>query len=449
MPLLLGKRTQMYNFLIVFFVSGAVAECPGKVSFFISTPKNISALAGSCLHIPCNHSQPWVDTRNAYGLWIKTDPRFRRYPNNVVFNGSKQSNIYPMEIIGDLLEGNCTTLFSKLVESHTGEFFFRLESSSSSFKATASCSSLQITVHESAPKPTIEISKVLKEAESVTFTCSAPTPCPRLPPRLTWSLQQDARSQLEENSDGTLTTKIQQIITLSERHDGLKLSCSAVYPVDGGQREKTSVAELTLSVSYAPKNTSASISPSALVSAGSWVNLTCSSRAKPAVSRYTWFRISDGGDVNVFEGDFYGFNVTEGGVYYCVAANHVGNETSNEILLTVGGIDQSSLLGLIVGGILGIVIVICLVIILRRLKSSRPSLSHQTQSLTPREFADGEEIHYGEIDFSALRPKPDSRSQQQTQTQTEVVYSQIHWCRTGNESEQTGPGSLYAEIVCK
>ncbi|CAN9506098.1 unnamed protein product [Ophioblennius macclurei] len=267
---------------------------------------------------------------------------------------------------GNLAERNCTTLFVNLTTSYTNTYYFRI--ANSPFKGTALCDPLQITITDSPPTPTLEVSgdlNNLKEAESVTFTCSAPTPCPRLPPRLTWSLQQDARSQLEENSDGTLTTKIQQNITLSERHDGLKLSCSAVYPVDGGQREKTSVAELTLSVSYAPKDTSASISPSALVSAGSWVNLTCSSRAKPAVSRYTWFRISDDGDVNVFEGDFHSFNVTVGGVYYCVAANHVGNETSNEIHLTVSTPDdqRSELRVLMAVKIVGVVVLYSFIVI--------------------------------------------------------------------------------------
>ncbi|XP_049912349.1 B-cell receptor CD22-like [Epinephelus moara] len=76
-------------------------------------------------------------------------------------------------------------------------------------------------------------------------------------------------------------------------------------------------------VSDAPKDTSVSISPSGLVSASSWVNLTCSSRANPPVSRFTWFKTSKDGPINESEGDFYSFNVTGGGFYYCVDSKSI------------------------------------------------------------------------------------------------------------------------------
>ncbi|XP_032365461.1 vascular cell adhesion protein 1 [Etheostoma spectabile] len=178
------------------------------------------------------------------------------------------------------------------------------------------------------PSPRIEIPGDLKEKESVTISCSAPTPCPHSPPKLTWNLQQDPHNNREENTDQTFTTKIQKTITLSDTHDGLTISCSATYPVNEG-RVKTAERK-TLSVSYAPKNTSVSISPSGLVSAGSWVNLTCSSRAKPPPS-FSWFKNSKDGALRVAEGDFYSFNVTSvtDGVYYCVATNDLGNQTSD------------------------------------------------------------------------------------------------------------------------
>ncbi|MEQ2186875.1 hypothetical protein GOODEAATRI_033300, partial [Goodea atripinnis] len=86
----------------------------------------------------------------------------------------------------------------------------------------------------------------------------------------------------------------------------------------------------------APRNTSASISPSGLVSAGSWVELNCSSRAKPPAS-FTWFRNSKHGAINVSVGQVYSFSVTEGGEFYCVATNDLGNQTSSVILLNTKG----------------------------------------------------------------------------------------------------------------
>ncbi|XP_029954988.1 myelin-associated glycoprotein-like [Salarias fasciatus] len=344
----MSVNIMMRNILLSFLFVSRTLACSDDADLFITAPKKLEALSGSCLLIPCNFRnkrENWFNSsRNTFGVWIKNHINFQVYPENVIFNSSQQDSGYPMEITGDLSEKNCTTLFHNLTTSYSHYYFFRIENRP--YRATAICEHLQINIKDSPPRPIMSVSGELKEKESVTITCSAPTPCPHLPPRLTWSLQQDAHSQTEENTDGTLTTKIQQTITLSDQHDGFKLSCSAVYPVDGGQHVKTAVAELTLSVSYAPKDMSASISPSGLVSAGSWVNLSCSSRARPAVS-YTWFKISDHGAVRVSEGDFYSFNVTEGGAYYCVAANDLGHQISEPTLLTTED-DQRLGLGVLV-----------------------------------------------------------------------------------------------------
>ncbi|XP_075941640.1 sialic acid-binding Ig-like lectin 14 [Anarhichas minor] len=322
--------------LSVFFLSGALADCDRDPALFITAPQEMEALTGSCLQIPCNFSdklEEFNSTRTTFGVWIKNDNHFGQKPNNVIFNSSRKDNIYPMNLTGDLSQKNCTTLFSSLITSYTDTYYFRIENRP--FRSTASCDPLQITVRDSPPSPRIEISGDLKEKESVSISCSAFTPCPHSPPKLTWNLQQDPHIMTEENTDRTFTTKIQKIITLSDEHDGFIITCSARYPVNEGKDVKTSEETTTLSVSYAPKDTSASISPPGSVSAGSWVNLTCSSRANPPVSRFTWFKISKDGPVNVSEGDFYSFNVTDGGVYYCVATNELGNQTSSEILLTI------------------------------------------------------------------------------------------------------------------
>ncbi|KAL4000858.1 fibroblast growth factor 11/12/13 [Sarotherodon galilaeus] len=325
--------------LIVLFVSAALGGCPNQTALFITARKKLEALSGSCLQIPCSfrpkEEQKFNNTKKAFGVWIKNDSRFGIYPNNVIFNSSGAVSIYPMSITGNLSQRNCTTLFSNLTTTYTNTYFFRVESEP--FMSTAACDPLQLTVRDSPWRPNITIPGDLKEKESVTITCSALTPCPHSPPQLTCNLTQDSHNKIEENTDGSFTTKIQQTITLSDTHDGKKISCSARYPVNQGKDTKTAETEETLSVSYAPKNTSASISPSGLVSAGSWVKLTCSSRAKPPVSSFTWFKKSRDGAVKVSEGEIYSFNVTDGGVYYCVATNDLGNQTSAETNVTVGG----------------------------------------------------------------------------------------------------------------
>ncbi|KAL4000848.1 signal-regulatory protein delta [Sarotherodon galilaeus] len=237
--------------LMVLFLSGALADCPDEAPLFINASKKLEALSGSCLQIPCSfrpkEEQKFISTRKTFGVWIKNQSQFGKNPNNVIFNSSGAVSIYPMSITGNLSQRDCTTLFSNLTTTYTDTYFFRVESEP--FKATASCDPLQITVRDSPWRPSITIPGDLKEKESITITCSALTPCPHSPPQLTWTLQQDFHNKIEKNTDGSFTTKIQQTITLSDTHDGKKISCSARYPVNQGKNTKTAETEETLSVS--------------------------------------------------------------------------------------------------------------------------------------------------------------------------------------------------------
>ncbi|KAK9527937.1 hypothetical protein VZT92_014451 [Zoarces viviparus] len=454
-------RTLTANMLLsVFFLSGALADCIQNTALFITAPQEMEALTGSCLQIPCTFrvksEEQFNSTRKTFGVWIKNDRYFGQKPYNVIFNSSGKDNIYPMNLTGDLSQKNCTTLFSSLITNYSDKYYFRIENQP--FLGTAECDPLQITVRESPPSPRIEISGDLKEKESVSISCSASTPCPHSPPKLTWNLQQDPHIMTEENTDRTFTTKIQKNITLSDKHDGFIITCSARYPVNEGKDVKTSEETTTLNVSYAPKDTSASISPAGSVSAGSWVNLTCSSRAKPPVSRFTWFKISKDGPVTVSEGDFYSFNVTDGGVYHCVATNELGNQTSSEILLTIKGEQQLESLSPWIAVVGGIIVLICAGVAIWWFKSKR-STSQQTQSLTAEEPAvqqparatetETGDIHYGEINFSNWRPEPSSASVQDSGQQEDTLYAQVKVSKTVKSFTQTAdsPEDLYAQVL--
>uniref|UniRef100_A0A669DDW1 Ig-like domain-containing protein n=1 Tax=Oreochromis niloticus TaxID=8128 RepID=A0A669DDW1_ORENI len=447
--------------LMVLFLSGALADCPNEADLFINASKKLEALSGSCLLIPCNfrpkEGQKFISTRKTFGVWIKNDSRFGIYPNNVIFNSSGAVSTYPMSITGNLSQKDCTTLFTNLTTTYTDTYFFRVENET--FMATAACDPLQITVRDSPWRPNITIPGDLKEKESVTITCSALTPCPHSPPQLTWNLTQDSHNKIEESKDGSFTTKIQQTITLSDTDDGKKISCSARYPVNQGKDTKRAETEETLSVSYAPKDTSASISPSGLVSADSWVKLTCSSRAKPPVSSFTWFKKSRDGAVKVSEGEIYSFNVTDGGVYYCVATNDLGNQTSAEIHVTVGGDTLWLLPGVIIVIIvLLLIILLCLIIFVWLLKSKQQTQQQILIQINEEQKVDEpaskkeeeeENIHYGEISFSTLPYEASSDSVRDSGQQQETVYAQIKKREKSLKQRAHGQEELYAEVKKK
>ncbi|XP_072234536.1 myelin-associated glycoprotein-like [Leuresthes tenuis] len=437
--------------LTLFFVSDVLASCLNPAVLVITTPETMEALSGSCLQIPCSFTAKeegkFNGSRASFGAWIKNDPKFAKNINNVIFNSSRTVQTYPMRITGSLTQKNCTTLFSDLTAEYSNTYYFRVNNWP--FQATASCSPLRISVKDSARKPGINISGELKEKESVTITCSAFTPCPHSPPELTWNLQQNSHRQMEENTDGTFTAKIQETITLSDTHDGYTISCSVRYPVNEGKHVKTAETEVTLSVSYAPKDTSASISPSGLVSAGSWMNLSCSSRANPPISSFTWFKNSKHGAMKVAEGDFYRLkmtNMTDIESYFCVAANILGNETSSWTHLKNKG--KLTELAAAVGVTIATILLICVIFLIWWLKSKHPT-SHPSQSLVlqePASTAENQDIHYGEIDFSVMRLSSDS-AHEATQQQN-AVYSQVNVHKTEESFTLTG-GDIYASVKRK
>ncbi|XP_023182284.1 myelin-associated glycoprotein-like [Xiphophorus maculatus] len=360
----LNENMLIVNMLLsLFFLPGALTVyCGGyNPALRITTPNNMEALIGSCLQIPCTYNTKdptYNSSKTIYGIWMKGGVNFGVNPSPVIFNSSGLINTFSLNITGNLKEKNCTTLFPNLTTSHTNKYFFRVENGP--FRVTACADPLQITVKDSPWSPSINVPSDLKENQSVTVTCSAFTPCPQSPPELTWNLQQDSLRQTEKNTNGTFTTKIQKNITLSDTHDGYNISCSARYPVIGGN--KTAETKVTLSVSYAPRNTSASISPSALVSAGSRVELSCSSRAKPPPS-FTWFRNSKDGATKVSVSQVYSFNVTEEEKFYCVATNDLGQQKSSVILVDIKDDQSSEFQILNILKILGIVLLCTSIII--------------------------------------------------------------------------------------
>ncbi|XP_032408032.1 sialic acid-binding Ig-like lectin 13 [Xiphophorus hellerii] len=448
--------------LSVFLLPGVLADYCSRAApaLSVTAPKEIEALTGSCLQIPCsfNTGQTTFDNSGAVvGIWMKHNLDFKGDPRNVIFNSTRTDSTYQLEIIGNLREKNCTTLFRDLNSSHVDRYFFRVENGP--FRATACSNPIKIRVKDSPWSPSIDVPSDLKEHQSVTITCSAFTPCPHSPPELTWNLQQDSLRQTEKNTDGIFTTKIQENITLSDTHDGYNIRCSATYPVIGGN--KTEVKAVMLNVSYAPRNTSASISPSGLVSAGSWVELSCSSRAKPPPS-FTWFRNNKHGAMNVSVEQIYSFNVTDGGEFHCVAANHLGNQMSPIISISNKGPTGSPADWKCI--LVGIIVFICLIVVCAwHLKCKRPT-PQQTQvetcstsassnapftlsisntfnmnkrmyflkqsqtgeDATVEKPADGreEKLHYEEVGFLQRRPRASSMSAQVSRQQ-ETVYSQV------------------------
>lgn len=98
--------------------------------------------------IPCSFREKQGETfdvkKKTFGVWIKSHPEFKDKQFNVIYNSSKPTNSYNMNITGNLRERNCTTVFFNVNSGQTDKYFFRIENRR--FKATASCHPVHITV---------------------------------------------------------------------------------------------------------------------------------------------------------------------------------------------------------------------------------------------------------------------------------------------------------------
>ena len=117
-----------------------------------SMPTQMEALSDTCLQIPCSFdsvpSNLLDEKKEKIGLWLKSTHHFGPHPESVVFNGSKTNNIYPISIIGNMSEYNCTTVFTNMNSSYADVYYFRVERG---YMATDTCNSLTITVKGRRP----------------------------------------------------------------------------------------------------------------------------------------------------------------------------------------------------------------------------------------------------------------------------------------------------------
>ncbi|KAI1888990.1 hypothetical protein AGOR_G00174450 [Albula goreensis] len=451
-------------FLFGYILSGALCS-----DYTAQMPHEIEALGGSCVLIPCTFTIPddvtSQLTKPAVGVWIKQAPQFKN-AGIVVFNSSRtDENKLRGEILGDLIKNNCTTVLDNIPGNYTDKYYFRIETG---FKATCPKSPVKIIVKDSPHKPNISTLKYMEENTPVNLTCSVKAPCHKLLPVLTWSPRfENIRDQLLEDSFSIKYISSVLTITPSHLDHGKKITCLVQHQLQTAGQVKTAEETITLNVLFPPKNTTAFIRPSGPVVNGSHVTLTCSSKANPPVSNFTWFTVTRlkptlrgfGPTLNVSSSDF--------GTYYCEAQNQQGKQTSEGVQL--GGTEEPSY-PQVIGGVIGAMgmLLLCVLLLLywrrrkyreshsmnsKRIESkeeqrnSTLNTSTATKTGETKEVLESqeEEVQYAEIEFK-LQNKQNvrrCRAQMEEGAGQECEYSVI---QATQRKGQSAPESLYALV---
>ncbi|XP_019748557.1 vascular cell adhesion protein 1-like [Hippocampus comes] len=178
-----------------------------------------------------------------------------------------------------------------------------------------------------APRSTsIQVSPlgVVSEGGSVTLSCSSEG----APPVESFAWFKDMETGSIPDSFGPRLH-----LTRLKYTDGGEYFCVARNSL-GTERSEP----FLLNVTFSPKNTHVQITPPGDIREGSYVNLSCVSRAHPPTSRHAWYRIL--GDQVLAKGSvqnltFPSVRAHHAGQYYCMAWNRLGHQTSHSAALTV------------------------------------------------------------------------------------------------------------------
>ncbi|KAM8734546.1 LOW QUALITY PROTEIN: uncharacterized protein AB9X84_023321 [Acanthopagrus schlegelii] len=292
--------------------------------FIAFMPQTIEVLSGSCVTIPCSFGvedkYKTKEDETCRAVW-KSDQ------GTVVFNSRNPQTTG--HLTGNLTNRDCTTTLNNMRPKNSMKYFFRLECDGVQYNFLEK--QVDISVKDDPPTPTLTPSTLkVEEGTSVSLKCSAPAPCLSHPPALTWTSSLGyIQDSPQENLDRTKVQTSVLTFTASRLHHGQIISCTAVYNKQDGSSQSVSTS-LTADVSYSPKHTTVSVSPSGPVPENSIVTLTCSSTANPSVRSYTWYR-ADGGQETVM-GTGHVLNIKASrdiGPFFCKAENAIGSGRSN------------------------------------------------------------------------------------------------------------------------
>ncbi|XP_061113130.1 sialic acid-binding Ig-like lectin 10 [Conger conger] len=191
---------------------------------------------------------------------------------------------------------------------------------------------------DSPPKPKLTPEKVVvMEGTSVSLSCSAAAPCPKLPPNLTWTPRlSDSVDQLQENEDKTTSVSSVLTFTASHLHHRQKITCRALYPLQQGGNQ-TSEASLTLKVRYMPQiSGSGSCSRTAAE-----ISCSCESRGNPSPSmewRVSGLRVTNSTDRVIREEQ-----LGNTGLRSSLTMRHSQGDTATLLCLSTNALGTSSL----------------------------------------------------------------------------------------------------------
>ncbi|XP_072225673.1 B-cell receptor CD22-like [Leuresthes tenuis] len=278
--------------------------------------QHICAVRGSSAIIPCSFTYPDKEFVESV-KW--------GHERHDIFNGpflydsssdhDKRSQRF--QYIGDK-KHNCSLKIHQVEHNDTGRFVFRFITTGDKFSGRSGSTlkivdlNISITKHGG--------NKTVKEGDSVNLTCINSCDDGK-PSAFNWF----------KNGQSINEGPVVYLRNMSSTNSG-NYTCSL------NSHSGTTSEVMRIDVEYSPKNTSVSVTPSAVVDPGNNVTLICSSHGNPPVENYTWFKIHSNNITAVSHQAEYNFrSISQGddGQYLCTATNEHGSHNSSVVTLNV------------------------------------------------------------------------------------------------------------------
>ncbi|XP_038835253.1 B-cell receptor CD22-like [Salvelinus namaycush] len=222
------------------------------------------------------------------------------------------------------MQSDSTLRITDLREEDSAEYKFRFRTDQTTWEPTFPGTTLTVTGLQ------VKVTTAtVTEGQKVTLTCHT-----------TCTLTDNPNPTYIWYKNGHVTNQSNSLfLNPVSSEDAGSYSCA----VEG--HEDLPSAEETLTVTYGPKNTSVSVSPSGEIVEGSSVTLTCSSDANPPVDKYTWYKKN----VTSPKASGQRYSITniiseDRGEYYCEAQNGRGSMNSTALMIVVAGHPQQEVM---------------------------------------------------------------------------------------------------------
>nr|XP_055067118.1 B-cell receptor CD22-like [Misgurnus anguillicaudatus] len=414
----------MFYIGIFIQLSLSAAMASWSVSY---SPRSICAFENSSVDFSCTFDFPRGYTLRV-SKWFKPDKDQKQ-------DGSQEGMFVYHTYAGETPERyinratyanqdkNCSLKLHNVSKKDIGRYFFRFHTDY--YRRYTGPGGIDLSIAVLPFRVTVNTQKTnreIHEGDSVTLTCNTEN-CTPTQEAFIWF------------KNGRLLPKAtEQTLRFSSvsREDFGNYSCGLK------NSDTTSTTETLLDVRYRPHNVQIINFPSKEIEEGDSVTLNCKSNANPALTNYTWFKISDTNTSYIGYGSKYSLKTVsqkDAGRYLCVAVNDVGSQNSSVIELKVK--EHSRLDFLLIATtvlLLGIAVTLIIFCIMKRRKqiASKKLPAEKISTVTPteeiyenlRNSLKSEEIStnltYADL---MLPPASSDRPQYNSQEDMTVIYS--------------------------